>query len=410
MPNPPSDAGRPICTKTGFCTRGTSQSWLTKSWGLPSIFWPTIRSTSASNPSRRPLTSGSRLSTSSLRNASTDLGRINTLLDTHYALSGAYVALGAKVHISWELAETQSTQILVSDRVVIATEDLLTPDADFFSAISQRVQSAIIEVEVVRANRQPLPTLKSYSLLLAASSLMHRSSPQILDRSYEILNHLIDRHPKLAQPKAWLAKWYVLRSVYGGTSEPQREGGRALSLTQRAIDLDPGDSMSLAMQGHVYTHLLDNPDLAKERLEHAITVNPSDSLAWLYKSVVQAMWGDSGDAVTSAARALALSPIDPSLYYYHALHASALLADGQATEALAAAQESLRLNQLHLPTYRVLLTAQVMAGQTAAALDTKRRLEVLSPGFSLATYEKSGNIESRTKQQTILALKTLGNR
>lgn len=352
----------------------------------------------------------SRLSTSALKGNSLDLGKINAVLGTQFTLSGAYICVATKTHITWELAETLTHQVLLSDRATIATDDLLEAGSDFYASVSNLVQNAIINLEVVRVNRQPMPTLQSYSLLLSGVSLMHRSEPQVFDKSYQILNHLIDRHPALAQPKAWLAKWYVLRSVAGVTAEPQNEGARALSLTQRAIELDPGDSMSLSMQGYVYNHLLGNPDLAQKRLDDAIAINPNDSLAWLYKSVVLSMWGDSKEAVAAAARALTLSPLDPLLYFFHSLGASALLANGQAQQAIAAAQKSLRLNRLHLPTYRVLLTAQVMAGDMQQALATTRQLVAFDPGFSLANYEQGANIESRTKRQTILALKELGIR
>jgi adenylate cyclase len=349
----------------------------------------------------------SRLSTSSLRDTTSDLRTINFLLNADFALSGSYTCFNSKVLIAWELAETKTKQVLLSERLTTSLDDLLAASSDFFTAISLSIQNAIVEVEVKKANRQPMPTLESYSLMLSGVSLMHRSGAHIQERSYEVLRHLTERHPGLALPKSWLAKWYILRSVSGAMTDPLLEGKLALSLTQRAIDIDPGDSMSLAMQGYVYNHLLGKPDLAAQRLEQAVLVNPNDSLAWLYRSVVLAMWGDSLGGVASAERALALSPIDPLMYFYHSLHASALLANGQAHQAISISEKSLRLNRLHLPTYRVLLTAQVMVGQSEKALETKQQLVKLDPGFSLLSYEKGGNIESRTKQQTIQALKAI---
>jgi class 3 adenylate cyclase/tetratricopeptide (TPR) repeat protein len=349
----------------------------------------------------------SRLSTQALRGALENLGSVHRMVHAHYTLSGGYLCLAGKVHLSWELADAKTGTVVTADRVTVDEMELLTIGGDFFRGFCQTVQTAVIQAEVRHANRQPMTSLHSYSLLLSGVSLMHQNGSQMPQRSFDVLNHLIERHPALAQPKAWLAKWYVLRSVSGTVSDQAKEAKLALALTQRAIDLDPNDSMSHAMQGYVYNHLLGQPAQAKGRLADALSLNPNDSLAWLYQSVVQAMWGNSSDAVSSAAKALSLSPVDPLLYFYLSLQASALLVDGQYAAATDIAHHSLRLNRLHTPTYRVLLTAQMLAGHEADAQQTLSKLLGIDTHFTLANYEKSGNLESKTKQQTIQALEAL---
>jgi adenylate cyclase len=327
----------------------------------------------------------------------------------NYLLTGSYADFGGKVLVSWELAATSDTRILATGRQTVALVDLLEPSCDFFMQTATSAVSAMMAEEVGKTSRQAIPTLPSYSLMLAGVSEMHRNSVPAFNRSYEALNSLIDRHPRFAQPKTWLAKWYVLRSVTAAGSGAQDEAQRALELTQRALDVDPTNSMSLAMQGYVYNHMVGDPSRASQCLDRALAINPNDSLAWLYHSVVQGMWGDSAQAVTSAVKAFALSPLDPLAYFYKSLQASALLADGQFAQAATIAQESLRLNRLHTPSYRVLLTAQHGMGRHHEAALTLKALMALEPHFSLARYSSGFSAQSRTKKQTIEALKAIGN-
>ena len=76
----------------------------------------------------------------------------------------------------------------------------------------------------------------------------------------------------------------------------------------------------------------------------------------------------------------------PARHAARAGAASAAPADGDYPRALALAQRSMRSNSQHLSTHRVLTIAQVLSGDLPAAQATMRRLRVLDPKYSVATW------------------------
>jgi adenylate cyclase len=162
------------------------------------------------------------------------------------------------------------------------------------------------------------------------------------------------------------------------------------------------------VQAHVYTHLDSDPSKGQQRVLQALQLNPNEPLAWLFRSVLSAMWGHPQDAVNEAARASTLSPADPLSYYFKMILASAYTINQDFPSGVVLAGESLRLNRFHTPTWRVLITAQVLGGDLAAGHKSMDEFLKLDPDFSISNYLAAGNGDSRTKQQFVSAARELG--
>jgi len=246
--------------------------------------------------------------------------------------------------------------------------------------------SGIERFEVKRARTQPLPTLESFALQIGAVTLMHRSARSDFERVRELLDHLIERHPRLPTPRAWLAKWHILRVTRGIASDLKEEARAALVHTKRALDSDPDCALALAMEGFVHCHMHRDLTAASERYDRALEADPNEPMAWLFKSMLHAFRGEGPNAIEAAENAIALSPLDPLRYYYDSLAASAAFSAGQYQRAAELAAGSLRLNRTHLSTWRVLLMAQALGGKGAEAQATARELLRLDPGFSVSKF------------------------
>jgi len=189
---------------------------------------------------------------------------------------------------------------------------------------------------------------------------------------------------------------------------PELDARRAIEQTERALDAEPDSALALAIQGHALCHLSKDGAGALQRIDHALALNPNESLAWLYKSVWSTMWGSSTGAVLEAEAACALSPIDPVGYYYDMVRAAALSAHGEHDQAIELAQRSVRSNRHHQPTLRVLLHAQFEAGRLEDARATLGRLQALAPGLTVSRYLGMGAADSRIRQRMADVLRQLG--
>jgi class 3 adenylate cyclase/TolB-like protein/Flp pilus assembly protein TadD len=355
----------------------------------------------------------SRLSTrrfaAAARGAPPQLAELAEQLQADYVLSGRVVRRGERLLVQAELADARAARVLWAERLPGSVGDLLEPASELCGRLAQAVGECVLDAQVQLALTRPLPSLQAGTLLVGGISLMHRAAPRDVAAGERVLDHLIERHPRAAQGHAWLAKLLLIRIVAGHSTDARADAARALELTRRALELDPDNALVLAVHGHVLCQTGGEPEAARRALERALAADAHEPLAWMYRSVWRAMWGeDTAAAVADAEHGTLLSPRDPLAYYFAALRASALLADGRAREALALAEQSLRLNARHTPSLRVAAVAQHRLGREDAARASFARLLALDPGFSRESYLARGAGESRTRRQVLEAMQALG--
>jgi class 3 adenylate cyclase/TolB-like protein len=328
----------------------------------------------------------SRLSTDVFRGRKSDVAEVSAHLGATYVLSGGYLVNAGRLLVTAELSKVRDNEVVWTDRLSGEIGDLLKPNSELADRIAQAVYVAVFDAQVEHILTQPLPTLESYSLLLGSIKLMHRSSKNEFFQTRKILQELIDRHGRIAAPRAWLANWYILRVTRGWSEDRKREAAEALSTSHAALDRDPSNALALATEGFVYCHLLNDLDTARKRCDQAVNANPSHALGWLYLGTVNAFEGAGNAAVEASRRALALSPLDPQRYYFESLGATAELSANQYENAERLARSSLILNRMHPSTWRALTISLVSQGRMEEARDALGKVRQLEPDLTVQKY------------------------
>ena len=327
----------------------------------------------------------SRLSTTAFRTRGASLDRITEHLGADYVLSGSYASDERRVTLNLELAEAKSKRIIWADRLEDGVSTVLGEEK-LIRGIVAAIYSAIELRELQRARQEPPPTLRGYTLLLGAISLMHRLAPSDFEEARHLLETLLGRSARQPLALSWLANWHVLRVQQGWSPDPKEDASLALQCTKRALEMDPDCALALTIEGSVRTSLLKDLDEAMLCYQRAIELSPSHSLAWLLKGTLHAFMGHGRQGVEDTQRALKLTPLDPHRYYYKSLAATAFLADGQYKRALELARRSLRANRQHTSTVRVITVAQWRLGYYDEALESCRDLLRLEPTFTVSGW------------------------
>lgn len=351
----------------------------------------------------------SSLSTASFAGYPASIADIKSHLNANFVVTGNHVVVGARIVITAMLCASDSTHILWNDRFQGDLADLLEANSSLCQHIADAVHREILESSAQQALTRPMPTLASQALMLGSISLMHRSAPGDFLSSRRALDVLIERHPKAAACRAWLAKWYVLSTTRGMAQDPGRDATDALEQTRRALDAEPANSTALAIEGFVYLHLKKDLSLARTRLEAATHAGPNDALGWLFASVAAAFQGDAQEAVVASSRALALSPLDPLRYYFESLAASSSLAANDWEAAQLLCESSLRRNRMHVHTYRALITAYWFSEQPELARRTAQELMRIAPQATVSRFlQGSASAEYEFGKRMASALRGAG--
>ena len=328
----------------------------------------------------------SRLSTSPLRGRDATPAEMGAILGAAYVLSGEYRVLGARYTLATELAEARSGHIVWSLNLKGSVSGILSGENEPVDRVVAEVSAAIMARELHRAQTQALPTLETYTLLIGAIALMHRLSLHDFERARQMLEAVTERAPRLAVPHAWLAEWHVLRVQQGWADDPQAETRLALDCSKRALDDDPECSLALDIDGFIHTNLLKRLDIANDRYDRALESNPNDSLAWLLKGTMHAFKGEGELATSMAARARALSPLDPLRYFYDSLSATAALSARDYRQAAELALRSYRLNRKHASTLRALAISYWHLGRHEEARRMIGELMRIEPAFTVSRF------------------------
>jgi len=330
----------------------------------------------------------SRLSTTAFNGRKASAAEIGSYLHADYVLSGAYRSNDRRLKLDVELAEARSGTVVWADSLEDTTDAIVNGEQELVGRLVAIISASVTTREVQWARSKPLPTLRAYTLLMAAVSLMHRLSVPDFEEARRLLEELAGRGLRHPLPIAWLGNWHVLRVQQGWSDSPQRDTYLASECTKRALEMDPDNSLALAINGFVHVNLLKKFDVAEESYEHALAINPSNSFAWLLKGTLHAFKSEGAQAIEHTERALALSPLDPHRYFYDSLAATAAIAAGQYGRALELAQRSLRANRKHTSTLRSKTIAHWQLGQVEEARKAAQELLKLQPGLTVSGWMK----------------------
>lgn len=355
-----------------------------------------------------------RLTGAAFRGRDQDTQLIRQHVPVRYVLTGRYRVVGSslqgKLRLSASLTDTETGECVWTEPDLQGSVgDLLARQSELVHIIATGAHHAMLDTEVKVLQQQDLTSLDSYALMLGGIALMHRATRDDFHTSRLALDVLLERDPKLCAAHAWLAKWYVLRVTRGLTDSPRADAQEALAHA-RAAQHDAGArSLGLAMEGFVHLHLLRDFDTALQRIDQACRHNPSEPLAWLFGGVAHSFMDQADPAVTASRRALALSPLDPLLYYFESLAASSAIVAERHDEAIALCQRSLRRNLTHLHTHRALVTALWASGQHQLARRAAQRMLLLTPGYTVSAFRRTAaSAETRFGRLMAEALQASG--
>jgi adenylate cyclase len=330
----------------------------------------------------------SGLSSRSLKGRRLPLTDIGRHLGAAYIVSGRYRLSVDTIHLNVELADVRTGHIRWADQLVTTVSAAFDPEAPLAGTVVRAVGQAILATELARAESESMQTLEGYTLLLAGISLMHRNARADFDRSRDLLEHLANRQGRRGLAHAWLAKWHVLRTVQGWTTDPKAESTQALARVERALETSTGNSLALAIGGLVHGYLRKDLDTAGRFYADALATNPNEPLAWLFSSTRHAYLGQGREAEEASDRALRLSPIDPLRYFFYSLASTAVLANGSWERGVALANESIKANRTHASTWRTLAYALVMLGRTDEANKAVRELLAIEPTYTVSAFKQ----------------------
>ena len=207
-----------------------------------------------------------------------------------YLLCGSYLAVGNKVMLTAELADTRKGELVWVERMVGELADLCALKSHLANSLATAAMRALIDAEVRDLRIRPLPRLQSASILLGGIALMHKASLPEFDLSRHALETVVERHSQMATPRAWLAMWHVIRVVRGWSTHPAQDAQASQAQVRRALAMDPDHPMALGIDAYVRCQDQDALVDARARMAQSLELESLRPQSWLQQGV----WSNIG--------------------------------------------------------------------------------------------------------------------
>lgn len=347
----------------------------------------------------------SRVTTAHVRHGHFDLDQLRRALGASFLLSGRFIVRGDKLRLNAELCELRGGQVLWAGSCTGSVDALFDGQDDMVPQLVAQVSQHVMAHELSRVRSLPLNALAPYSLYLGASALLNSLQTTDFERARQVIEHLIEQHPRQAALRALMSHWHVCRMLQGWSEDPDEQARQAAHEARLALDIDPELPAALVADG--VARIVTERDFASAQLQYlkALERDPNHPVAWARLSETQSQAGENDAALQSVAKAIALSPLDPQRFMYESFAARAALVVGRYDDAVRHARASLRRHSLHAPAHRGLIGALWLGGRhdeaRAAAADYLRAL----PGATVSggTSAVGKGVLTSTFAQALLA-------
>lgn len=317
----------------------------------------------------------SRTSAMQYRRTQKPLRQIARELTVDAVLEGAVLRSGDRVRITAQLIDARTDTHLWAQSYDRALPDLLALQAEVAGAIANAVHAEVRPDERRRLARVRAAHPEAYDEYLKGRFHWSRPTPESLLKAVHHFNNAIERDPAYAPAYSGLSDAYRLFDLQG-LAEPRESMPKAEAAARKALALD--DTLAEAhasLAGVLYRYHWDWDGAAKE-FERSLALNSNYAEGHRARAIYLLTLRRHQDALTSARRAQALSPLSPAI---NADVAAALWRLDRYDEARAQLQRTLEIDPGFSRAHVELGIIAARNGDVGQALVATERAVALSP-------------------------------
>ena len=306
-------------------------------------------------------------------------------------LDGSVRHAGDRVRIVATLIDGATEQPLWVETYDRQLTDIFAIQTDVALHIAAALKAELSRDEQARVRREPTRNVEAYRLFLQGRRWFIKFTPEPLFRAIELFERSIEHDPTFALAFAHVAMAYTDLAEAGAMS-PDVAYERAAQAVAKAIELDPELGAAHCTLGHLKTARELDWEGAEREFKHAIELNPSGAEGYdLYGRLCMGL-ERYDHALELLQRAQELDPLAHGLDI-----ATALLRAGRYAEAVARAEDGVRLYDAEDRARATLGWAYFLSGRQAEGVAEIERAVALSPGNTLwlgqlgAAYAMAGD-------------------
>jgi tetratricopeptide (TPR) repeat protein len=240
--------------------------------------------------------------------------------------------------------------------------------------------------EIARAKRTPTENLDAYDCYLRGIADLSRgpSDRKANSDALEYFLKAIELDPEFAAAFGMAAWCYVWRKANGWVADSVKEIAEAKRLARRAVALGKDDAVAMARGGHALAYVAGELDAGAAYTDQALVLNPNFAVGWMLSGLVRVYLGEPDVAIDRLVHAVRLSPLDPFTFVAQTAYAMAHFFAGRSGDALSWAEKVLRDHPDYQLALRIFASASALTGRQEDAEQAVARLRHLDPELRIS--------------------------
>jgi tetratricopeptide (TPR) repeat protein len=325
-----------------------------------------------------------RNSSFTYKGRSVDVKHVGRELGVRYVLEGSVRKAANRVRITGQLVDTATGAHLWADRFEGDLQDIFDVQDQVTARVVAAIAPKLEQAEIERVKRKATESLDAYDQFLRGMAGFHKWSQQGNEEALTHFYEAIQLDPNYAAAYGMAARVYVQRNVSLWHKDRAYEIGEAERLANKAIELGSDDAVALSTAGFALSDVVGLIEDGDAMIERALNLNPNLAWAWLYSSWVKTSLGHPELALERIGHALRLSPNDPLTFNFQAAKAYAEFFAGHYAEAYASAETSIRQRPGLVLFMCIAAASAAMAGRMSDAQRVVARMLQSDPSLVIS--------------------------
>lgn len=327
----------------------------------------------------RLLSVRSRSASFQYRGAAVDMRQVARELNVRYIVEGTVRRIGECIRITAQLIDADTGGHIWGEKYDRNLADVFSVQDELVQKIVSTLVGRVQAADIERARRKPPTSLAAYEYVLKANALPW-SDPKSAAEAIRLLEEAIKLDPGYGLAHAVLAslRWDTWYKDHSGDDSGLQE---AYSLAKRAVELDPSESTSFAMLGHVCLRRR-SFEQAVQYAQRAIELNPTNPWNRADMGDILIYVGRAEDALTSHMHAREIDPYFYEPWYWRSI--------GQAHMILHRYEDALKsFDHVPTPSARILALAagcHARLNELERARVTVAECLIKDPDFSIKHF------------------------
>jgi TolB-like protein len=308
-----------------------------------------------------------------------DVKQIGRELGVRYVLEGSVRKAGNRLRIAGQLIDAGTGAHLWADRFDGALEDMFDLQDQVTASVVGAIAPKLEQEEIKRARRKPTENLDARDYYLRGLAKARWWAREANSEALQLFCKAIELDPRLASAYGMAAWCYARRRANSWMNGHVQESAEGTRLARKAVHLGADDPVALCMGGYALAFLAHEFDDAVAFMDRGLTVNPNFALGWMLSAWLRVWRGEPDLALEHVARAMRLSPLDPSMYGMHGAMAYAHFIAGRYDLASSCADRIMRDNPIFLLANCISAASNALAGRTEPAQKAMARALACNP-------------------------------